>query len=43
MAVAKLIQWEADRQKRRKAEEELRLRKEELRRQFPDLIVQEKK
>ena len=43
MAVAKLVQWEADRQKRKKAEEELRLRNEELRRRFPELIVQEKK
>jgi hypothetical protein len=43
MAVAKQRQWEADRQKRWKAEEALRLRKEELRKRFPDLVVQEKK
>ena len=43
MAVAKLVQWEADRLKRKKAEEELRKRNEELRKKFPELIVQDKK
>ena len=43
VAVAKLVQWEIDRRKRKKAEEALRLRNEELRRQFPDLVVQDKK
>jgi hypothetical protein len=43
MAVAKLVQREADRQKREKAEAALRLRQEELRRRYPDLVVQEKK
>jgi hypothetical protein len=43
LVVAKLVQREVDRQKRQKAEAALRLRNEELRRQFPDLIVQDKK
>jgi hypothetical protein len=43
IAVAKQAQWEADRRKRRKAEEALRARQEELRKKFPGLIVQDKK
>jgi hypothetical protein len=43
MAIAKLVQREVDRQKREKAEAALRLRQEELRRMYPDLVVQEKK
>lgn len=39
MGIAKLIKWEAERQRRRKAEEERLKREEELRAKYPDLVV----
>lgn len=39
MGLAKLIQWQADQAKRRKAEEDRRRELEELRQKFPDLVV----
>ncbi len=43
MGIAKLIQMEADRAKRRKAEEERRKRNEELRKKYPYLVAEPKK
>lgn len=43
MGIAYLVKQEADRQKRRKAEEELKKRNDELRKKYPYLVAEPKK